>query len=115
MKHTRQTYFSSPNFLCLISLSLSALSVCPSVLFLPLSPSLSQPAVGLSQINQFMVSWADQWCGKKLTFRFSVYLCVRARVSVCLYTKQREAVRAKSLSASELMVPSSVAVPPASR
>ena len=81
--------------------------------FLPrpsLSLSVSQPAVESSQINQFRFPGQTSGVARNWPFPFSV--CLRA--SVCLHSKQREAVRAKSLSASELMVPSSVAVPAAS-
>lgn len=114
-KHILFHIFHPPLFLSSLSLLVStsfifpsALSVCPSILFFP----LPQPAVESSQINQFRFSGQTSGVARNWPF-FSI--CVSVRKHLCLlHTNQREAVRADWLSASELLLLSGVAVPPAS-
>lgn len=65
--------------------------VSPSVCLLSPTLSISLSACGGIESNQsIQVSWADQWCGKKLTFRFLLCVCVRAPVCVCTPSRGKQ-------------------------
>lgn len=58
------------------------------------APSVSPSACSKTESNQsIQVSWADQWCGKKLTFHFTVWAWVCAFVSVCAFVHKSRGKR----------------------